>query len=89
MVVALADDGTLLAVVLGAVEQGKIDVGITESENGGRGKGAARLREYAAAYPDGFELRWVDRPNDHYGVKLAAERNATKAREAGEEDELA
>jgi len=50
------------------------DMGIVE--------GGWKRELYAAHYPDGFEVEWVEKPLEHAALTLAFDRNAALAVEA-------
>jgi len=72
---AMAEDGAYLAShVSSSLAWAKHDMGVTP-HNGDNWKHAA----YAAHYPEGFELIWVDHPKTHEGLMAAYALNQSKA----------
>lgn len=70
---AIAEDGTLLAGHLSSsVDFSKHDMGFTSNW---------KHEEYKVHYPEGFELEWVDDPNNHEGLA-----SANKLRKAAQQN---
>ena len=69
---ALAEDGTVLASHLSSNEGfSKHDMGLT---------GTWKHDTYAKHYPDGYELEWVDDPENHEGWIDAIKINKAKSK---------
>ena len=66
--IAVAEDGEEVAAhVSSTVDWGKVDMGLGASRN--------KHDLYAAKYPDGYELEWVEDWRDHPVLLKLAERN--------------
>ena len=77
---ALADDGEFLAGhVSSNVSWAKHDMGL---------HGDWKHDKYAAHYPGGYELEWVDNPDEHGGLNAAYQKYLAK-HATGEQAEIA
>ena len=66
-VLAVAEDGHCLAEHISSCEYwAKHDIGLTSDW---------KHEHYKEHYPDGYELEWVDEPENHSGFLSAAKRN--------------
>jgi len=70
LVSALAEDGTFLAEHLSSsVDWAKRDIGFLPMA--GQASPTRKHDLYAAHYPDGYELEWVDEPKSHARLNCA------------------
>lgn len=75
-VMAMAEDGNVLAGHLSSSEMwARHDIGVTSDW---------KHDNYAAHYPDGYELEWVDDPRKHAGLQAAYALNQELGRKAKE-----
>jgi hypothetical protein len=83
-VVALAEDGTLLASHYSSNESfAQMDIGVLPYMPGVPPAGAGNTARYDAHYPDGYELVWIENAGEDERVLRAAELNRQQAIAAG------